>query len=236
MFSISIENLIYYAYLNRVGRHTNHSIGGLKMSNATKRILSIFSAVSIAVAAFPLIAFGLDDEAIYTQESVTQVAETEATEPEPEANEPESTEPEVTEPAETEPVETEPEVTEPEIPEITALAYEVVDGYVTITDCADYTTAEEVQNDFTALEAMGLTVVKIDDNAFNYTYGLTSIVMPSTITEIGEYALQGCPDLTSITLNEGLVTVGTEAFADCPRLVSVNIPSTLIVVTNNTVS
>ena len=55
----------------------------------------------------------------------------------------------------------------------------------------------------------------IANNAFQYCYGLTSIVIPYSVTSIGNYALQSCTSLTSCTIGNGVTSIGNYAFEGC---------------------
>ena len=54
-------------------------------------------------------------------------------------------------------------------------------------------------------------VKTIGDNAFSVT-GLSSLVIPSTVTTIGNSVFEGCKNLTSITLPHNLTEIGFYAF------------------------
>ena len=63
--------------------------------------------------------------------------------------------------------------------------------------------------------------------------GLTSVVIPSTVTykdktyqviEIGTSAFYGCTGLTSITIPDGVTSIGYRAFYGCTGLTSITIP------------
>ncbi|MDE6473096.1 MAG: leucine-rich repeat domain-containing protein, partial [Ureaplasma sp.] len=55
--------------------------------------------------------------------------------------------------------------------------------------------------------------------------GLTSIVIPNSVSEIGEAAFLGCNNLESITLPNSLKTIGQAIFRDTKSLKSITIPS-----------
>lgn len=59
--------------------------------------------------------------------------------------------------------------------------------------------------------------------------GLTSIVIPATVTTINFQAFYYCEDLTTVTFAEGsqLQTIGKNAFAGCKSLVSVSVPASV---------
>lgn len=69
-----------------------------------------------------------------------------------------------------------------------------------------------------------------DDNA----YGLTSVVLPSTIRTIGDNAFSDSWLLKSVNLPEGLESIGASAFNSCENLESVSIPGTVVSIGINT--
>ncbi len=57
--------------------------------------------------------------------------------------------------------------------------------------------------------------------------GLTSLILPSSITEIGSESFRGCTGLTSISLGSNLTTIENYAFQGCSSLLSLTIPNTV---------
>lgn len=60
--------------------------------------------------------------------------------------------------------------------------------------------------------------------------GLTSVILPSSVTSISSYAFEGCTNLTTVTLPYKLSEINNRAFYDCNRLKDVycyaeNVPS-----------
>ena len=67
------------------------------------------------------------------------------------------------------------------------------------------------------------SVTKVGDFAYSGR-GLSSIVIPESITSIGYAAFSENEDMTSITIPESVTSIGGHAFTNCQKLTSVNIP------------
>ena len=73
----------------------------------------------------------------------------------------------------------------------------------------------------------GKMVNGIKDKAFEYCHGLTSIVIPDSVTKIGCFAFFGCSGLTSIVIGNSVTKIGHDAFGYCHGLTSVIIPDSV---------
>ena len=51
--------------------------------------------------------------------------------------------------------------------------------------------------------------------------GLTSIIIPNSVTSIGDYAFSGCKNLTSVVIGDSVTSIGDYAFSYCQNLTSV---------------
>lgn len=70
------------------------------------------------------------------------------------------------------------------------------------------------------------TVVLIGKLSFA-TSGLTSVVLPQSVTEIGSEAFNDCEDLIAINLPNSLKIINDKAFNGCKNLISIDIPDTV---------
>ena len=71
------------------------------------------------------------------------------------------------------------------------------------------------------------TVTSILEYAFRKYTGITSVVMPNTISVIGYQSFRECSGMTAISLPDSLTTIGGYAFYFCSSLLSISLPSTL---------
>lgn len=101
--------------------------------------------------------------------------------------------------------------------------YEAYDDKAVITGVDDSASGDIA----VPAELDGYTVDSIDRNAFSYKRGITSVVLPDTVTVIGDYAFNCCSSMQSITLSNTLVRIGEYAFFGCAALQSVTIPDSV---------
>ena len=66
-----------------------------------------------------------------------------------------------------------------------------------------------------------LPVTDIDAWSF-YSAGVTSVIIPDTVTNIEDGAFFDCESLTNVTIGNSVTSIGDWAFAFCPNLNSVN--------------
>ena len=71
------------------------------------------------------------------------------------------------------------------------------------------------------------SVTKIGDYAFNTCTGLTSVIIPSTVTFIDISAFGDCIGLTSVTIPSSVTVIEDWAFYRCSNLTSITIPSSV---------
>ena len=67
----------------------------------------------------------------------------------------------------------------------------------------------------------------IGNYAFSDCSGLTSLILPSSVTEIGSSAFSGCSGLTSLTLPSSVTSIGWATFSGCSGLTSLTLPSSV---------
>ena len=73
----------------------------------------------------------------------------------------------------------------------------------------------------------GVTVTGISRNCFADCDGLTTIILPETLTIIGDKAFAGCDALRGIYIPNGVLSIGAGALAQCPALEAVYLPGSL---------
>jgi hypothetical protein len=71
------------------------------------------------------------------------------------------------------------------------------------------------------------SVTTIEDWAFAYCTGLTSVTIPNSITSIGNGTFYRCSGLTSVTIPNSVTSIGYDAFYSCIGLTSVTIPNSV---------
>ena len=70
-------------------------------------------------------------------------------------------------------------------------------------------------------------VTSIRSEAFSRCSGLTSVIIPSSVTRIGMYAFDGCSRLTGVTIPSSVTSIGSATFYGCSRLTGIHIPSSV---------
>ncbi|GHV11718.1 hypothetical protein FACS189491_03450 [Spirochaetia bacterium] len=78
----------------------------------------------------------------------------------------------------------------------------------------------------------GYPVTAIGEGAFSENHGITSVVIPNSVTEIGAGAFYYC-SLKTVTLPDKLITIGRGAF-NLSGLTSIKIPATVTTIEDST--
>jgi hypothetical protein len=100
------------------------------------------------------------------------------------------------------------------------LAYEIVDGSITITGVSTSEASVSIPS-----QIDGYTVVALGSSAFANNAVLGSITLPSTLTSIGDSAFSGCSSLVSITLGSTTPpSLGSDVFKGCSSLKYIYVP------------
>ena len=76
-------------------------------------------------------------------------------------------------------------------------------------------------------EGKDYTVTSVGKSTFSAFYGITSIVLPTSLRNIGEYAFSSCIGLYALEIPEGVETIGKSAFSACINLTSLVIPNSV---------
>ena len=71
------------------------------------------------------------------------------------------------------------------------------------------------------------SVTSIEYYAFQNCRELTSITIPNSVTSIENYAFDGCSSLRSITIPDSVTSIGSDAFSSCSGLTSITIPDSV---------
>lgn len=77
------------------------------------------------------------------------------------------------------------------------------------------------------------TVTAIEDNAFEYSYSMISITLPSTLETIGDNAFLSCDYLTTIDIPDSVTSIGDGAFTQCYSLTSISLSNSLESISDN---
>lgn len=66
-------------------------------------------------------------------------------------------------------------------------------------------------------------MTSIVDEAFSNCSGITSVVIPNSVTSIGNNAFSGCVGITSVTIGNNVTSIGKGAFSSCTNMTSLTI-------------
>jgi len=71
------------------------------------------------------------------------------------------------------------------------------------------------------------TVTEIEEGAFSYCKRLTSVVVPDTVTKMNDGIFVGCHSMVELTLPKGLKTIHYQMMIGCRALTSITIPESV---------
>lgn len=77
---------------------------------------------------------------------------------------------------------------------------------------------------------IGEGVTNVGDCVFEDCSGLTSVVVPDSVTQINKYAFSCCTSLADVTLGSGVKVIGECAFEECASLATIALPDSLTTV------
>lgn len=89
-------------------------------------------------------------------------------------------------------------------------------GQYSFSECPDLTS-------ITFPSGINCKLEVIEPNAFQNCKGLTSLVIPNTVTLIDAYAFTGCSSLKRVTIGSGVKKIGNAAFNNCNSIERVDI-------------
>ena len=72
--------------------------------------------------------------------------------------------------------------------------------------------------------------------AFESMSGLSSVILPDTVTSIGTFAFQGCSNLKSINIPNGVEIIGEYTFNGCSSLTEIDIPDSVTTIDSSAFS
>ena len=124
---------------------------------------------------------------------------------------------------------------------VTAYAYDFeVEGiYYNITSDTDFkceVTHKNIPSDYygdivipSTVEYNGneYSVIAIEAQAFDRSYGLTSITIPNSVIYIGYKAFFHCSSLKFVTIPNSVTSIGSDAFSECTWLESITISNSV---------
>ena len=105
------------------------------------------------------------------------------------------------------------------------------DGVLYVNNCLI-----EVKTSYSGAYSIKEGTRPIAGNAFYGCSGLTSIIIPNSVTSIGYAAFSGCSSLTSVAIGDSVTSIEDYAFSRCSGLTSFNIPNSLTNIGNSVFS
>lgn len=104
-------------------------------------------------------------------------------------------------------------------------------GYLTSANISNVTSIEEYAfaycNGITSL-TLSTALTTIEKGTFINCANLTSLNIPTSVISIGDEAFKSCSNLITLTIPEGVTTIGRQAFDGCSGLTELSLPSSLL--------
>ena len=107
------------------------------------------------------------------------------------------------------------------------LYYNIVNGNAEVSYYSPSSAGALTIPDIVTNNGTTYAVTSICRSAFYNCYGLTSVIIPNSITLIGDHAFEGCTSLTSVNIPNSVTTIAFSTFFECSGLTSVTIPSSV---------
>ena len=77
------------------------------------------------------------------------------------------------------------------------------------------------------------SMTRLEDRTFSGCTGLLSVSIPDSVTSIGRYAFSNCTSLTSVTIPDSVTSIGNSAFSGCTGLTSITIGNGVTTIGNS---
>ena len=115
---------------------------------------------------------------------------------------------------------------------VDGIYYEINDDMTTVSVAQDLSNQVDYSGDLNipatvSQKGKEYAVSSIKDGAFEDCSGLTSVIIPNSVTAIGDMAFHGCSGLTSISIPNSVTAIGLGAFSGCSALTSITIPNSV---------
>lgn len=104
------------------------------------------------------------------------------------------------------------------------LTYNINNGGITIMSCSE--AAKGAMSIPASIN--GVPVKTINDYAFLYCAGLTSVTLPESVESIGANAFSCCTGLKSVEIRKNGVSVGRRSFFNCNNLIELKVNASQI--------
>jgi len=96
--------------------------------------------------------------------------------------------------------------------------------------------SEVAQYDYRTGESYGYTVKTLGGGCMARNLGMTSVVIPNSVTIIRGEAFKDCTSLASVTIGNSVTSIGSGTFSGCTSLTSIIIPNSVTSIESGTFS